>query len=135
MRLVVALSGIALAIAAAPSGGTPPATQPAAPEQPQSPSEAASPEPQLKPITAEAGLGRIYSRTCELAAESLRHRAAVREYARQIRQIRHKHFGPIKAVKMRSEGLAQLSEFTDRGRGRDGCHRRNGTAFACLVSF
>lgn len=98
-----------------PSAKTVP-SEPPATTQPDS--LGSMPRPQvptglLTPITEEGGLPRIYSKLYDLTAEERRHRAAVRDYAKQIRLIRTKHFGQIKVKKIRDEGIAQLSEFTD----------------------
>jgi hypothetical protein len=67
----------------------------------------------LTPISANGGLPRIYSKLYDLTDEQLRHRAVSRDYARQIRIIRHKHFGDMKAEHVRANGIAQLKEFND----------------------
>jgi hypothetical protein len=46
-------------------------------------------------------------------AEDLARRAEIRQYAQQIRQIRHRYLGPNRSAQLRAEGLAQLKEFTD----------------------
>ncbi|MCI0629342.1 MAG: hypothetical protein L0Y44_01660 [Phycisphaerales bacterium] len=113
MRLVV-LVGTLIASASVGAGpGDPPASQPATTDASDVGAPTSPKIDRLEPITAKAGLTRLYTRAYELTAEELKHRAAVREYGRQIRQIKHKHFGPIKAEKIRGEGIAQLSEFTD----------------------
>lgn len=67
----------------------------------------------LTPIPEQGGLPPIYSKLYGITAEELRHRAQVRDYTRQIRQIRQKHFGSLKSENLRAQGMAQLSEFTD----------------------
>ena len=49
----------------------------------------------------------------DLTAEESKYRAAVREYAKQIRAIRHKHFGDVKIQSIREAGISLLREFTD----------------------
>src|SRR5688572_12696510 len=103
MRLVV-LVGTLIASASVGAGpGDPPASQPAKIGKSDGNTSSAPKGDRLEPITQKAGLTRLYNRAYELTAEELKHRAAVREYGRQIRQIKHKHFGPIKAEKIRSE--------------------------------
>ena len=98
------------------------AAQTTQPEASESESGPPAPQPQATPkvavglrtpIPETGGLPPIYSKLYEMTAEELRHRAAAREYGRQIRQIRHKHFGSLKAEKIRKQGLEQLAEFTD----------------------
>jgi len=97
------------------STSSPPATgashAPAA--APPAKSKSHKPVHGLAPIPDVGGLPAIYSKNCELTAEELKQRAVVREYAQQIRLIRHKHFGQIKIAKTRAEGIAELQEFTD----------------------
>ncbi|HWB20532.1 MAG TPA: hypothetical protein VG711_09550 [Phycisphaerales bacterium] len=45
--------------------------------------------------------------------EELAKRAAVREYRKQIGEIRHKYFGEVKVEKLRKKGISLLSEFVD----------------------
>ncbi|MCH8164232.1 MAG: hypothetical protein IH889_01340 [Planctomycetes bacterium] len=43
----------------------------------------------------------------------LAHRAKVRQYTKQLRLIRHKFLGHMKAQELRARGIAQLKEFID----------------------
>lgn len=67
----------------------------------------------LTPIPECGGLPPIYSKLYEHTPEELRQRAAVRDYAKQLRAIRQKHFGKIKKQEIRDAGFEQLREFTD----------------------
>ena len=100
----------------------PTASQPAAPSSSSSntPSAASKPKSKshksahpLSPVPDVGGLPAIYSKDYEPTAEELKQRAVVRDYGRQIRLIRHKHFGEIKIEQVRAQGIAQLVEFTD----------------------
>lgn len=66
----------------------------------------------LTPIPS-TGVPPIHSKMYDLTAEQIKVRANARNYARQINQIRHRHFGSIRATGVRQEGLTQLQEFTD----------------------
>jgi hypothetical protein len=58
-------------------------------------------------------LPAIYSKMYDLTAEEIKQRAAARGYAKQIRAIRHKHFGDVKVESIRKAGIELLREFTD----------------------
>jgi hypothetical protein len=89
-----------------PPAATQPATQPSA--NPRRP-----PAGLLTPISENGGLPVIHSMMYELTAEELAHRAAMRQYARQIRKIRHEYFSVTRVQSIRDQGIALLSEFTD----------------------
>jgi hypothetical protein len=93
---------------------SPPATQPAAVSDRNPPANRRQPPVGLlTPIPEQGGLPPIYSKLYDLTIEEIRHRGVVRDYAKQIRLIRHKHFGEIKVQSIREQGISQLAEFTD----------------------
>lgn len=118
--LVVVLC-LPTAQAAPQDAGAPAATQPA--EQPPAtvtppPSTDSDAEIARDPTVGlltpiEGGLPPIYHKLTEMSAEELRYRAKARKYAQQIRLIRHRHFGQIRAAEIRAAGTAQIREFTD----------------------
>jgi hypothetical protein len=106
-----------------------PSSTPAAPEAAQEPGASNPDERQvppaasteqddpryglLTPIPEKGGISPIYSKLYGVTADQIRHRAQVRDYTKQVRQIRQKHFGSLKSEKLRAEGLTQLKEFSD----------------------
>src|SRR5436190_12052096 len=94
----------------------PPATKPAmqATTQPH-PRDGSRPAPSglLSPLPETGGVPPIVGMLGATSGDELKQRAEVRGYAKQIRQLRHKHFGDIKVEKIRAEGIAQIQEFTD----------------------
>lgn len=64
--------------------------------------------------TIEAsGIPAIYHSSYDIAAEQMKVRARVRDYAKQFSRIRHEHFGKIKVQAIRERGIEHLREFTD----------------------
>lgn len=89
-----------------PAGQSSATTRPS--ENPRRP-----PEGLLTPIPENGGLPAIYSKLYDLTAEQIRHRGVTRQYAKQIRRIRHEHFGAIRSPSIRQDGIDLLAEFTD----------------------
>jgi len=67
----------------------------------------------LTPLPDHGPLPPIVELANTPSPEELEHRAKVRGYEQQLRQIRRKHFGRMRASAIRAAGLAQLREFTD----------------------
>lgn len=117
--LIAAGVGAQQAPPTAPPAGPPAISQPAPPPatQPAQPKPSAHPRTPpvglLTPIPEHGGLPPIYDKMYDLTAEEIRHRGQVRQYAKQIRLIRHQHFGDIRVRAVRDQGIEMLSEFTD----------------------
>ncbi len=67
----------------------------------------------LTPLPESGGVPHIVELMNSPSDAVLAHRARERGYARQIRDIRRKHFGSMRKKEIREEGLHQLSEFID----------------------
>ena len=67
----------------------------------------------LTPLPESGNLPAIYDLLYGPTPEELEFRARSRDYARQIRIIRSRHFGSMRDEKIRDAGLAELREFTD----------------------
>ncbi|MHC4109274.1 MAG: hypothetical protein ACYSTY_14435, partial [Planctomycetota bacterium] len=67
----------------------------------------------LTPLPETGGVPPIVELLHGPTAAELAHRARVRQYAKQIRVIRHKYLGRKKVESIRAEGIEQLREFTD----------------------
>jgi hypothetical protein len=78
-----------------------------------SPDQTDRPNNLLSPIPEKGGIPPLYSKSYGILADQIRHRAVVRDYAKQIRQIRQRHFGTLRSDKLRAEGMTQLAEFID----------------------
>jgi hypothetical protein len=125
LMAVLALSTGSTVLATPRASDPPPAPAEQSTTQPQTPGDQTPPNQSddesrehpedglLTPITANGGLPKIYNKLYDLTEEQLRHRAIARDYTKQIRLIRHKHFGDVKAPAVRAAGTEQLKEFTD----------------------
>lgn len=67
----------------------------------------------LEPIPEQGGLPPIYAKLQELSQKEKAHRAKVRQYTKQIRQIRHKYLGRMRREDIHQQGIERLREFTD----------------------
>ena len=67
----------------------------------------------LSPIPDRGGIPPIVDLLANSAQGRIASRARSRQFTRQIRAIRHEHLGKIRNPQSRSEGIAQLREFTD----------------------
>lgn len=67
----------------------------------------------LTPIPDHGAIAPILGVTREPTAEQIAFNKRAREYAAQIRLLRHNHFGTIRAEAIRARGLAELRRFTD----------------------
>ena len=67
----------------------------------------------LTPIPDRGAVPPIVELALTPTPETLAFRARSREYAMQIRRIRHKHLGTIRVDEIRAEGIARLRELTD----------------------
>jgi hypothetical protein len=67
----------------------------------------------LTPMPDRGGLPPLVELLNAPTETELAHRARVREYTAQIRAIRHKYFGGKRLTAIRSQGIAELREFTD----------------------
>lgn len=123
--------GLAVSVAGQSSSPTPAPPQPPstttaaptaipaptpAPSESEAPACTTAPNPAvglLTPIPENGGLPAIYSSLYETTETEIRHRATVRGYTMQIRQLRHKHFGDIRRDEIRKQGIELLKEFTD----------------------
>jgi hypothetical protein len=67
----------------------------------------------LTPIPDRGAVPPILSLRDAPSEEELAYRARAREYERELRSIRRKHFGRIRAPELRARGLERLHEFVD----------------------
>ncbi len=67
----------------------------------------------LSAIPDRGGVPPIVDLLTNSAEGQIASRARSRQFTRQIRAIRHEHLGKIRNAQSRSEGIAQLREFTD----------------------
>ncbi len=67
----------------------------------------------LTPIPDRGAVPPIVELARAPSPESVTFRGRSREFARQIRRIRHKHLGDIRVEELRAEGIARLCELTD----------------------
>ncbi len=122
---VLAAGCLALAAAGQGPSSTPPASTPPASTPPASARPASAPPAQkpwsqddpryglLTPIPDRGAVPPIVEMLDGLSDRQLQYRARVREYKKQIRQIRHRYLGNKRAKEVRAEGIARLREFTD----------------------
>ena len=61
----------------------------------------------------DTGLPPILALRDGPTADELAYRSRLRGYEKQIKKIRHEHFGIIKVESIRQEGIEELGEFTD----------------------
>jgi hypothetical protein len=67
----------------------------------------------LTPLPEKGNVPPIAGMLDGQQADALTARAQIRQYAKQVRQIRQKCFGEIKVEKVRQQGIQQIREFTD----------------------
>ncbi len=120
---VLAAGCLVLATAGQAASAAPPAAAPVAPPA-VAPPVPATPTPKtwtqddpryglLTPIPDRGAVPPIVEMLDGPTADELRYRARVRQYAKQIRQIRHTYLGNKRAEELRAEGIKRLREFTD----------------------
>jgi hypothetical protein len=67
----------------------------------------------LAPIPDRGAVPPIVEMAQRPSRQELDFRARSRDYGRQIRRIRHEHFGTVRVQALRDEGIAELKELVD----------------------